>query len=183
MDNKKNKLNIKLTLKLKIFLLLFIIIISILIGFIISSFKEPRTTITKYKSDYIEFLYDNTFNIANEKEYIELRTNDKKATVIIKKIDYTSNAKIKDKYDISSSLAYQVVKDKDNYIETYNDYFVENNITRYYHLYENYNEKRQIEVINNFTKNYIYVVIFSANSNEFDLYSESLSIIINSIKV
>ena len=81
------------------------------------------------------------------------------------------------KYEISNSLAFQVVKDNPNYIEIYNSN--KNNI--YYHLYENYELKKQIEVINIFKDNSIYIIIYSADNNEFDLYKESIDIIVNSI--
>lgn len=180
---KKKKINIKFNLRLKLFLLTSFIIVSILIGLIINSFKEDEIIVHEYKSDYISFAYDNTFKIEKEKDYIKLITKDKKAMVAIKKLDYTTNSKDKNQSEIAASISYQVLENKNGYIETYNNYVNENNINRYYYLYENYKEERQLEVITTFEEDYIYVVIYSAKNNEFDLYSESISIIVNSLEV
>ena len=174
---KKNKLNIKFNLSLKLFLLIFLICISTLIGIIINSLKEETIKLEKYTSKDISFTYDNNFEIINEKEYIELVSSDEKASIVIKRMEYTITNQEKDKYEISNSLAFQVIKDNPNYIEIYNSN--KNNI--YYHLYENYELKKQIEVINIFKDNSIYIIIYSADNNEFDLYKESIDIIVNSI--
>lgn len=179
---KRNKINIKFDFKLKLFLLISIIIISILIGLIIVSFKNEKATLKKYDSDYISFVYDNNFKIVNEEEFIELKNNNKSSIIAIKKMDYTNNAKTKNKSEIASSLSYQVISNQD-YIKTYDEYKNENGVTKYYCLYENYEEEKQIEVVVMFGENDIYVVVYSANNNEFDLYFESVSIIIDSIKV
>ena len=173
------KLNIKFNLSLKIFLIVFLIITCILIGLLINSTKKEEIKLNKYKSDYINFTYDNNFNVYKQKDHIILTTKDKKTNIVIKKIDYTSNTKTKDKYEISSSLSYQVVENKKEYIETYNG-IIDNN---YYFLYEDYQNKRQIEVINIFDDNYIFTIIYSASNKEFDLYKESIDLIINSINV
>lgn len=175
---KKKKLNIKFNLSLKLFLLIFLICISTLIGLIINSIRKETIELKTYNSDYISFSYDNNFEIIEEKDYIELISKDEKTNIIIKKIAYTNTTKEKDKYEISSSLSYQVIENKTDYIETYTG----NEEDIYYHLYENYNEKKQVEVINIFSENYIYIIIYSAENNEFDLYKESIDIIINSIK-
>lgn len=180
---KKKKLNIKLTLKLKLFLFIFVIISSILIGLIILNSKEEKLEMNEYKNELITFTYDNNFKIINEKEQIELKSIDNKATIVIKILDYTSISKQEDKQDIATSLSYQVIKNKNDYYETYNDVITENNITRYYYLYENYQEQNQIEIITTFDEKYIYVVIYQANNEEFDLYEESISIIVNSIEL
>ncbi|MBE6151329.1 MAG: hypothetical protein E7162_05920 [Firmicutes bacterium] len=173
------KLNIKFNLSLKIFLIVFLIITCILIGLLINSTKKEEIKLNKYKSDYINFTYYNNFNVYKQKDHIILTTKDKKTNIVIKKIDYTSNTKTKDKYEISSSLSYQVVENKKEYIETYNG-IIDNN---YYFLYEDYQNKRQIEVINIFDDNYIFTIIYSASNKEFDLYKESIDLIINSINV
>ena len=173
------KLNIKFNLSLKIFLIVFLIITCILIVLLINSTKKEEIKLNKYKSDYINFTYDNNFNVYKQKDHIILTTKDKKTNIVIKKIDYTSNTKTKDKYEISSSLSYQVVENKKEYIETYNG-IIDNN---YYFLYEDYQNKRQIEVINIFDDNYIFTIIYSASNKEFDLYKESIDLIINSINV
>ena len=172
------KLNIKFNLSLKIFLIVFIIILCILIGLIINSTKKEEIKLNKYQSDYINFTYDNNFEVTNKKDYVVLTSKDKKTNIVIKKMDYTSNTKTKDKYEIASSLSYQVVENK-NYIETY-DGIIDNN---YYFLYEDYENKRQIEVINIFDDNYIFTIIYSASNKEFDLYKESIDLIVNSIDV
>lgn len=172
------KLNIKFNLSLKIFLIVFLIIACILIGFIINSTKKEEIKLNKYKSDYISFTYDNNFEVTKEKDYVILTTKDRETNIVIKKIDYTSNTKTKDKYEIASSLSYQVVENKE-YIETYNG-IIDNN---YYFLYEDYENKRQIEVINKFDDDYIFTMIYSASNKEFDLYKESIDLVINSIDV
>ena len=104
-------------------------------------------------------------------------------TLVIKKLDYTKSAQEKDQYEIAASLSYQVTRKSDGYIETYNDYVKDNHNTKYYYLYENYEKERQIEVISIFEKKYIFMIIFSCNNSKFDLYKESIDIIIDSIEV
>lgn len=180
---KKRSITIKLDIKLKLFIILVAIIVFLLIGLIVLSLKEEKALITEYKSDYITFVYDNNFEVVNEKEYVELSDKDKTASIVIKKLDYTSNAKTKNQYDIASSLSFQVIGKEEGYIETYNGSEKVNDINRYYYLYENYDKERQVEVITIFDKEYIYVVIYSAENEEFDLYTESISLIVDSTKV
>ena len=183
MKKKKININIKLDLKLKLFLFLFAIVFLILIGLIISSTKEQQFKISNYQNNQISFNYDQNFTITEEKEYIELKSQDNQAIVVIKILDYTNTYKKENQSDIASSLSYQVIKDESDYIETYNDYEIKNDYTRYYYLYENYEKENQIEVITTFTNHYIYTLIYSANNNEFDLYEESISLIVNSIEI
>jgi len=183
MKKEKSSIKIKLNLKLKLFLLLFIITISILIGMIILSIKDNQVVMNKYESKYINFIYDNNFYLVDDKDDIELHTKDDENTIIIKKLDYTKSAQEKDQYEIAASLSYQVIQKSDDYIETYNDYVKDSHNTKYYYLYENYDKERQIEVISIFEKKYIFVVIFSSSSSEFDLYKESIDIIVDSIEV
>jgi len=181
MKKNKQKIKINFNIKLKLFLIFFIITCFILIGRIIVTFKEDTTIIKKYKSDYVNFIYDDNFKITKIKEEIYLEDKDKSSVIVIKKIDYTNNAKTKDKSEIASSISYQVIENEPNYIETYNNSNDEKN--KYYYLYENYEKEKQIEVITMFDKENIFVVIYSANSDEFDLYTESLNIVLDSIKV
>lgn len=183
MENNKKTFKINLNLPLKLFLLIFIIIVFILIGLIILSIKKEDVVISKYESKNINFIYDNNFYLANDKEYIELRTNDGENTLIIKKLDYTKSAQEKDQYEIAASLSHQVIRKSDGYIETYNDYINNKHNTKYFYLYENFEKERQIEVISIFDKKYIFIVIFSCSNNEFDLYKESVDIIVDSIEV
>lgn len=183
MKKEKKPIRINLNLKLKLFLLVFIITVFVLIGMIIVSFKDEAVVMNHYESKYINFIYDNNFYIASEENQIELHTKDDENTIVIKKLDYTKSAQEKDPYEIASSLSYQVVQDNKDYIETYNDYIKSNHDTKYYYLYENYKTERQIEVISIFKKKYIFVVIYSASNSEFDLYKESIDIIVNSIEV
>lgn len=183
MNDEKKTFIIRLNLKLKLFLLVFVITICVLIGMIVLSMKQENVVINKYESDYINFMYDNNFYLVDDKEYIELHTKDDENTLVIKKIDYTKSAQEKDQYEIAASLSYQVTRKSDGYIETYNDYVKDNHNTKYYYLYENYEKERQIEVISIFEKKYIFIVIFSCNNSKFDLYKESIDIIIDSIEV
>ena len=174
---KKIRSNIKFNLSLKLFLLIFTICICILIGLIINGMKKEKINFSKYVSDYINFNYDDTFEVSKEKDYIELTSKNKKTSIVIKKLDYTGNIKNKDKSEIVASLSYQVVEDEEKYKETYNG----NEGDKYFYLYENYEKRRQIEVISIFDESYIYVIIYSANNDEFDLYKESVDIIVDSI--
>lgn len=182
MKNKRS-IKIKLDIKLKLYILLIIIIICILLGLILVSLKKEESLVTKYKSDYITFVYDNNFEIVDETDYIQLSDKDKTANIVIKKLDYSNNAKSKNQYDIASSLSFQVIEKEEGYIETYNGNEKINDINRYYYLYENYDKERQVEVITIFDEDYIYVVIYSADNEEFDLYTESISLIVDSTKV
>lgn len=167
-------------LKLKIFLLLFIVIISFLIGMIINNLKKESASINRYESDNMSFYHDNNFEIKDEKDGVELRNYDGSGIIVIKKMDYTETAQKKDKDQLATSLSYQVIGDDANYIELYNGKDEERD--NYYYLYENYEKERQIEVITIFTEKDIFVIIYQANSNEFDLYSESISLITDSIE-
>lgn len=180
---KKRSISIKLDIKLKLFILIIIIVICLLIGLILVSLKKDESLVTEYKSDYINFIYDNNFELVDDKDYIQLTDKDKTANIVIKKIDYTNNAKTKNQYEIASSLSFQVIQSEEGYIETYNGSEKVNELNRYYYLYENYDKERQVEVITIFDKEYIYVVIYSADNEEFDLYTESISLIVDSTKV
>ena len=177
---KDKKLNIKFDIKLKLFLVVFIITLCILIGLLINNFIGVDVSINSYKSDYVNFYYDNNFKINSEKDSVVLKSVDNNSTVVINKYEYTESVKKKNKFDLATSLSYQVIKDNNDYIEIYNG---QDEKDRYYYLYENYKTEKQIEVITIFDKDYIFVVIYQANSNEFDLYTESISIIIDSIEV
>ena len=183
MKKTPKTIRINLNLKLKLFLLVFVITTFVLIGMIILSFMDEDVVMNRYESKYINFIYDNNFYIVDEENQIELHTKDDENAIIIKKLDYTKSAQEKDQYEIASSLSYQVVQNNEDYIETYNDYIKSNHDVKYYYLYENYETERQIEVISIFKKKYIFVVIYSATNREFDLYKESIDIIVNSIEV
>lgn len=180
---KKRSITIKLDIKLKLFILIITIIVFLLIGLILVSLKEDDSLIKEYKSDYISFTYDNNFILVDEKEFISLTDKDKTANIVIKKLEYTNNAKTKNQYEIASSISFQVIETEEGYIETYNGSETINNMNRYYYLYENYDKERQVEVITIFDQEYIYVVIYSADNEEFDLYTESISLIVDSTKV
>ena len=182
MKKNNSSKSINLSLKHKLFILVSFIIIFILIGLIFLTLKKEEVLIEKYDSKYITFNYDNNFKINDKKDEIELNNKEKTAIIIIKKLDYTTTSKKKNKDDLAASLSYQVIENKKNYIEIYNNYEEKDNKTYYYYLYENYNEKRQVEVITIFDDNYIYMIIYSAKNNDFDLYNESINIIKDSIK-
>lgn len=174
--------NINLTLKHKLFILIFLIIIFTLIGVICLLLQKEEVLISTYKSKYISFNYDNNFQIENEDEQVELKNKDKSAIIIVKKLDYTITSQNKSKDELTSSLSFQVIKEKKDYIELYNNYEEKNNKIYYYYLYENYKENRQVEVITIYDENYIYMIIYSAKSSDFDLYSKSISMIKDSIE-
>ena len=180
---KKRSIKIKLDIKLKLSILLITIIIFLLMGLILLSLKKEESVVKEYKSNYINFTYDNNFEIVDEEEFISLTDKDKTANIVIKKLEYTNNAKTKNQYEIASSLSFQVIETEEGYIETYNGSETINNKNRYYYLYENYDKERQVEVITIFDEEFIYVVIYSANNEEFDLYTESISLIVDSTKV
>lgn len=167
-------MKIKLNIKIISFSIIALIIIFILIGLIVKNVAVKNFEINTYKDNNITFKYDSNFETNNNNDdYVELNNNDNTATVVIKNLDGNElNA------DIAKNIAYQVI-DKDKYIETYNNY--ENN--RYIYLFENYNQGKQIEVISFIMKKKLYIVIYESNSDSFDLYIESLNIILDSLKV
>lgn len=183
MAKKKKSITIKFNIKLKLFLILTTIIILILLGLIIVSFQQEPPMLEQYQSDYISFVYDNNFVIVSEEEYIELNNKDKSAAIVIKKLDYTSNAQNKGQSEIAASLSYQVIENEKDYINTYTEKEETNQQNIYYYLYENYEKERQIESITIFDNDYIYIIIYSADSSEFDLYAESIALIVESIEV
>lgn len=167
------KLNINLSLKL---IITFVIIIClILVIFIIKVNSNKGFKINTYNENGIKFNYDNTFRLTNKKDYIELVTTDNTSVVAIKKIDYSFDLD----EDNAESIAYQITLEDGSYNKVYNEY-KEN---KYYFLYENYEKEKQIEIIEYQKDDYLYLIVFEANSNEFDLYQESFNIIINSFKV
>ena len=110
-----------------------------------------------------------------KKEYIELINNDNSAVIAIKKMEYSYDLN----YDNASSIAYQIISKDGTYNKIYDNY--ENN--KYYFLYEDYDKGRQIEIIEIQKEDYLYLLVFEANSSEFDLFQESFDIIIDTFKV
>ncbi len=164
-----------LNLSLKIILFVVIVVCLILVAFIIKANTNTSFKINKYNKDGISFNYDNTFKLTNKKEYIELVTSDNSAVVAISKKDYS--------YDLNDleaeSISYQVTQEDGTYNKIYSNYEDD----KYYFLYENYDTGKQIEVVEIQKDDYLYLIVFEAKSDEFDLYQESFKIIVNSFKV
>lgn len=165
----------KIDLSHKIIIVSVIIICFILVIFTIAINSKKGFGINYYNDNGIKFNYDNTFRLNKNKEYIELINNDNSAVIAIKKMEYSYDLN----YDNASSIAYQIISKDGTYNKIYDNY--ENN--KYYFLYEDYDKGRQIEIIEIQKENYLYLLVFEANSSEFDLFQESFDIIIDTFKV
>ena len=168
---------INLNLSLKVVIICAFIISIILIGFIfkIGISNKYVFKLNTYNDNGIKFSYDNTFKLNNKKDYIELTTNDNGGVIAIKKMDYSYVLDL----EVAESISYQITLEDG----TYNKIYEEEKDNKYYFLYENYDKEKQIEVIEFVKDDYLYLIVFEANSDEFDLYQESFNIIINTFKV
>ncbi len=166
---------IKIDLSHKIIIAFVMLVCLILAAFVIILNTKKSFGINSYNENGIKFNYDNTFKLHKKKDYIELVSSDNKTVVSVKKIEYSYDLDI----DSAESIAYQVVSSDGTYTKVYSNF--END--KYYFLYENYDKERQIEVIEIKKEDYLYILVFEASSNEFDLYQESFDIIVNSFKV
>lgn len=168
---------INLNLSLKVVIICAFIISIILIGFIIKIGISNKSgfKLNTYNDNGIKFSYDNTFKLNNKKDYIELTTNDNGGVIAIKKMDYSYVLDL----EVAESISYQITLEDG----TYNKIYEEEKDNKYYFLYENYDKEKQIEVIEFVKDDYLYLIVFEANSDEFDLYQESFNIIINTFKV
>ena len=160
--------------KLKLFLIVFVLIVLVLIGLILKYSIPKKFSINKYSNNYIKFEYDNSLNLNEKDGIITLETSDNNTSIVIQRLENSSQ----NEKEVAGSLAYQVVENK-GYVETYNEYKDD----KYYYLFENYDKGKQIEVVELFKDNYIYVFIYQSNSDEFDLHQESLNIILDSMEV